>query len=497
MSGKAAAMCGQGLGGKLTVLPSLPRKDLLVSSLQRWTLIVVCAATAILMLDIAVVNTALATIADDLHTGLGGLQWVVDGYTLALAAIVLTAGSLADRFGRRRAFALGLVAFTAASAACAAAGSIEFLNTARAVQGLGAAVLFATSLALLADAFPGERERAGALAGYGATIAASFAIGPAVGGALTTGLGWRWVFLVNLPIGIAGVVIAVKKVAESKDPFPRSLDYPGQAAIVGALFLLVLALLRGNEQGWGSTPIVAELAGAAALFAAFIAIERRAREPMLPLGLFRIRMFTGAQLAVFSISASFFAVFLYATLYLQNVLGLSAIEAGLVYLPGTAIMLFVSGATAQLTAKFHPGALISGGLVLVAIGMAMLTVADVDSSWVVVLPGTIVALIGTGLFNPAVSMVALSSAPPEQSGLAAGVNDTFRQAGIAVGVAALGALIPQDVLSGGSPVEYVDGLRVALLAGAGLAAAGAIAGGLLIRRRAAMVPAVADSPVTA
>src|SRR6186713_3167618 len=165
---------------------------------QRWTLVVVCAATAMLMLDIAVVNTALSRIAEDLDTGLSGLQWVVDAYTLALATVVLTAGSLADRYGRRRVFGLGLVVFTAASSVCAAAGSIVMLDAARAVQGLGAAAMFATSLALLADAFPDARARAGALAAYGATIGASFAIGPAVGGALTSGLGWRWVFLVNL-----------------------------------------------------------------------------------------------------------------------------------------------------------------------------------------------------------------------------------------------------------------------------------------------------------
>ncbi len=463
-----------------------------MTSLQRWTLIVVCAATAILMLDIAVVNTALATIARDLHTDLGGLQWVVDAYTLALATVVLTAGSLADRFGRRRFFALGLVVFTFASGLCAAAGSIVALDTFRAVQGLGAAVLFATSLALLADAFPGERERAGALAAYGATIGASFAVGPAIGGALTTGLGWRWVFLVNVPIGIVCLVIVAARVRESRDSHARPVDFPGLIALSGALFLLVLGLLRGNEDGWGSGVIVASVAGAAVLFVAFVAIEARVRFPMLPLRLFRSGAFTGAQVTAFSISASWFAIFIYSTLYLQHVLGLSAIEAGLVYVPGTLIMLVVSGATASLTERVHPGVLISAGLVLVAIGMALLTVCDVDSSWTAVLPGTIVGMIGTGLFNPAVTAVALGSAPAEQSGLAAGVNDTFRQAGIAVGVAALGALIPQDVLGGGSAVDYVDGLRTAMLAGAALAAAGAIAGGLLIRRRAAApAPAVA------
>src|SRR4051794_29367011 len=344
---------------------------------RRWTLAVVSMATAMLMLDIAVVNTALSSIAADLHTGLSGLQWVVDAYTLALASTVLSAGFLADRLGRRKMLIIGLAAFTVASLACAAAGSIEFLVAARAVQGLGAGILFAVALALIAATYPDHKDRAGAFAVYGATIGGSFAVGPLVGGALTSGLSWQWVFLVNIPIGIAGLVIAVKKVAESRDPFPRSLDYPGQATLVGGLFLLVLALLRGNEQGWGSTPIVLELAGALALLAAFVTIEHRAKEPMLPLGLFRIRMFTGAQLAVFSISASFFAVFLYATLYLQNVLGLSAIEAGLVYLPGTILNFVVAGASASFVPKLPPQVPVAVGLALVAIGMVLFTSADV------------------------------------------------------------------------------------------------------------------------
>jgi EmrB/QacA subfamily drug resistance transporter len=461
-----------------------------MTAVQRWTLAVVCTATAILMLDIAVVNTALPSIGEDLKTGMSGLQWIVDAYTLALAAVVLTAGSLADRFGRRRVFASGLVVFTVASGVCAAAGSIEMLDAARAVQGVGAAILFATSLALLADAFPGERERAGALAAYGATIGASFAVGPAVGGALTTALDWRWVFLVNLPIGIVALVATLRHVRESSDPRAPRVDVPGLVTLTGGLFGLVFGLLRGNEDGWGSTLIVASLAGAAALLAAFVAIEARSSHPMLPLGLLRSRAFTGAQLTAFAISGSFFAIYLYASIYLQNVLGLSAVEAGLVFVPSTLVMVVVSGATAQLGQKVHPGVLISGGLVLVAAGMALMTIAQVDSSWTVLLPGITVALIGTGLFNPSVSAVALSSVPADQSGLAAGVNDTFRQAGIAIGVAALGAMIPTgELLSGGSATDYVDGMQTALLAGAGLAALGAIAGALLINRRAGIAVA--------
>ena len=450
---------------------------------KRWTLIVVCAATAMLMLDIAVVNTALSRIAEDLGTGLSGLQWIVDAYTLTLASVVLTCGVLADRFGRKRLFVIGLVLFTLTSGACAAAGDIVFLDVARAAQGVGAAILFATALAILADAFPARRERAGGLAVYGATIGASFALGPLVGGALTTGLDWQWIFLINLPLGAACLWITLRKVRESRDPATPPVDWPGQAALIGGLFLLVLALLHGNEDGWGSATILAELAGAGLLLVAFVLIEMRSTHPMLPLRFFRNPSFTGAQIAALGISASIFAVFLYVTLYLQQILGLTAIETGLVYLPTTIVVFIVSGATSSLGERFAARWMVSVGLGLVAVGMAWMTVSGVSSSWTVLLPGMVVSGVGMGLFNPAVIAVALASVPLENSGLAAGVNDTFRQAGTAIGVAGLGALVPADAaLGGGSPQAYVDGMHNALLVGAGLAAVCAVVAGFLIGR---------------
>jgi predicted MFS family arabinose efflux permease len=244
----------------------------------------------------------------------------------------------------------------------------------------------------------------------------------------------------------------------------------------------VLALLRGNAQGWTSTPILLELGGAALALMTFVTIEASMSQPMLPLQHFRNRSFTGAQIGAFAISASFFAVFLYVTLYLQQVLGMSAIEAGLVYLPGTLVMLVVSGVTAQLPVPSRT--LITGGMVLVTAGMVLFTLAGPESEWWMLMPGLLVASVGCGLFNPAMSNVALSVLPDSQSGVAAGANDTFRQAGIAVGVAALGALIPaENAIGGGSAQAYVDGLHDALYVGAGLAAIGAVACGLLISRR--------------
>jgi EmrB/QacA subfamily drug resistance transporter len=455
------------------------------SAIRRWTLAVVCVATAMLMLDIAVVNTALSKIASDLDTGLSGLQWVVDAYTLALASVVLTAGSLADRFGRKRLFAVGLAIFTVASLLCGLAGDIGLLNAFRAVQGVGAAIMFAVSLALLANAFPDVKERAGALAAYGATIGAAFAVGPLVGGALTSGIGWRWIFFVNIPLGLLCLWITRRYVAESKDAHARRVDLGGLLTLTGGLFLLILALLRGNEEGWASTEIIALFSGAGVLLAAFLAIESYVKEPMLPLGLFRNGSFTGAQIGAFAISASWFAVFFYVTLYMQQILGLSAIEAGLVYLPATAISFFVAGATSAMQAKVSSKMMVVVGLFLVAVGMALLTMAQVDSSWTIGLPGSIVAMVGTGLFNPSISHFALGSVDERQSGLAAGVNDTFRQAGIAVGVAALGALVPAGAALGGGgaggAVSYVDGLHDALWVCAAICVVGAVACWVVLR----------------
>jgi EmrB/QacA subfamily drug resistance transporter len=460
---------------------------------RNWTLAVVSLATAMLMLDIAVVNTALPSIATDLKTGLSGLQWVVDAYTLALASTVLSAGFLADRFGRRRLFLGGLTLFTVASVAAAASGSIEALVAARAVQGIGGAILFAVALALLANAFQDAKGRQFAIAVWGATIGGSFAVGPLTGGALTSGLSWQWIFLVNVPIGAVALWITLTKVRESKDPFPRSLDYPGQAALVSGMFLLVLALLRGNEEGWGSTPIVLELAGAAIAWISFFAIEHRSRQPMLPLGLFRNPTFTGTQIAVWTISASLFAVYIYVTIYLQNVLGLSAIEAGLVLVPGTVVNFLVAGASASFIPKVSARLPVGAGLGLVAIGLALMTLADETSSWTVTLPGMLVAMVGTGMVNTSLSGLALSILPERQSGLASGIHDTFRQGGIAVGIAALGAFIPTAAGLGGDKVAFVDGLHNALFAGAIVAAVGAAVAMVLIRpERQAARARVAD-----
>jgi EmrB/QacA subfamily drug resistance transporter len=461
------------------------------STHRQLTILVACLATAMLMLDVSVVNTALSAMASGLRASLSGLQWVIDAYTLPLAATVLTAGVLADRGGRRRWFLTGLALFTTASAACGLSPTVATLIASRAVQGLGASILFATALALIADVSPSPTQRVQALAVYGATIGAAFAIGPFIGGALTSALGWRAIFLANVPLGLMAIAIALGRVAESRDPQPRAIDLPGQTMLVAGLFAIVFGLLRANQDGWASAGILAALGAGTALLCGFVVAEMRGRDPMLPLALLRDHTFAGAQVAVLAISGGFFAIFLYLTLYLQSVLGLSPIQTGLVYLPGTVLMFIVSGATAQLGAKVRPGVLVSVGLALVGLGLLTMLDTTIDSSWAALMPGVLLACLGTGLFNPAASALALNALPAARSGLAAGANDTFRQAGVALGIAALGAFVPATSALGGSPQAYVHSLHEALIAAAGLSVAGAAATAALLLRRS---PAPSAAP---
>jgi EmrB/QacA subfamily drug resistance transporter len=405
-----------------------------------WTLIAVSVATFMLLLDITVVNVALPSIRDDLGASFTDLQWVVDAYALTLAALVLTAGSLADRLGRRRLFAWGLAIFSIASLLCALAPDATFLNLARAVQGVGGAVMFAVSLALVAQEFPAGRERGTAMGIYGATIGVAVAIGPLVGGALTDGLGWESVFYLNVPVGVAALAITYLKLRESRDPHATRVDWAGVATFSAALFLLVLALVRGNDEGWGSTMIVSLFAGSAALMAAFVALERKVQEPMLPLGLFRRGAFTGVQLAAFAVSGSMFALFLYLTLYLQNYLGLSPFETGLRYLPITLASFFVAPIAGALLSRVQARVMLSIGLGGTGVGLLLMSGIGAASEWTTLLGGFLVAGAGVGLLNPVIADVALSVVPKEQSGMAAGINDTFRQVGVAVGIAVWGAI---------------------------------------------------------
>jgi EmrB/QacA subfamily drug resistance transporter len=430
-----------------------------------WTLIAVSVATFMLLLDITVVNVALPAIREDLGAGFTDLQWVVDAYAVSLAALVLSVGSLADRLGRRSVFAAGLGVFSVASLLCALAPDPVFLNLSRALQGAGGAAMFATSLSLIALEFPAGRERGAAMGVYGATIGSAVAVGPLVGGTLTDSLGWESIFYLNVPIGVAAIVVTYTRLRESRDPRPTRVDWPGAAAFSGALFLLVLALLRGNDEGWGSGPIVALFAGAAALLAAFITIELRVGQPMLPLALFRNPAFTGVQVAAFAVSCSILAQFLYLTLYLQNHLGHPPFGTGLRYLPITLAAFVVAPIAGLLLPRLPARVMISAGLVAVGGGQLLMSGIDASSDWTTLLGGFLVAGAGIGLLNPAIADVAISVVPEEQSGMAAGINDTFRQVGVAVGTAAWGAILVDRGadkirdLTAGTPAAHEDAPR--------------------------------------
>src|SRR3954471_10140232 len=290
-----------------------------------WTLVAVCTATFMLLLDITIVNVALPAIENALHASFSDLQWVVDAYALGLATCVLTAGSLADLFGRKRLFLLGIALFTLASAACGAAWDPLFLIVARGVQGIGGAMMFATALALISQEFHGK-ERGTAFGLWGATIGAAVAIGPLAGGMLTSWLSWRWIFLVNIPIGVFAIVLGLRELRESSDPEHSRLDPLGLVTLTVGLFCLILALIEGNDHGWTSAFIVSLLVVALVVLAVFVASQTRDRPTMIDLALFRRPAFDGAQTTAFTISASTFAMFLYLTLYLQNILHLSPIE---------------------------------------------------------------------------------------------------------------------------------------------------------------------------
>jgi EmrB/QacA subfamily drug resistance transporter len=414
-----------------------------------WTLVAVCVATFMLLLDITIVNVALPDIQRQTGASFDELQWVVDAYSLALAGLLLAAGSLADRLGRRRVFVAGLGLFSLASLLCGLSGDPTLLDFARGLQGVGGAAMFATSLALLAQEFHG-RERGTAFGIWGATIGGAVAIGPLVGGAITQGFGWEWIFFINVPIGIAAMVLSEAKVRETRDPAARGVDWVGTATFSGALFALVYALIRGNDDGWGSPLIAGLLVAAVVLLAMFVLVESRQEQPMLDLSLFRKPTFAGASLVAFTLSASMFAMFLYITLYLQNILGYSPLDAGLRFLPLSLISFFVAAAAGPLSERFAKRNFFVAGLVLV--GFALLWMGQTFSGglttaddWTAMLGGFIVAGAGIGLINPPLASTAIGVVPPQRSGMASGINTTFRQVGIATGIAGLGAVFQHEV----------------------------------------------------
>jgi EmrB/QacA subfamily drug resistance transporter len=391
-----------------------------------------------LLVDITIVQVALPTMQRSLHASFSDLQWVISSYAVSLAALILTQGSLADRFGRKRIFIIGVAIFSLASLACGLAHTPTELIAARAVQGIGGAAMFATSLALIGQDFQGSL-RSTAIAVWGATVGGAVAVGPLVGGALTSGFGWRWIFYVNVPIGVLTLLLSTR-LRNVTDPGARQLDWPGLVTFSGGLFLLVLALTRGNDDGWSSARTVSMLGSAGVLLIAFVAVELRQPRPMFDLSLFRKPAFTGLSVATFGIGAGMFALLTYLTLYLQNDLGLSPFQGGLRLLPLTMLSFIVPLAAHPATERVPAGMALCVGLVICGAGVWLFHGLTVTSTWTALLPGLVVCGVGVGIANPAIAKIALSMVPPQRSGMASGINNTFRIGGVATGVAALGAV---------------------------------------------------------
>jgi EmrB/QacA subfamily drug resistance transporter len=415
-----------------------------------WTLVAVCTGVFMLLLDITIVNVALPDIQTELDASLSDLQWVIDAYALSLAALLLTAGSLADLFGRRRVFVIGTVLFTLGSIACGSAQDILFLTISRAFQGIGGAAMFATALALLASAFHGK-DRGTAFGVFGATTGVAVAIGPVLGGVLTSGLSWRWIFFVNIPICFVAIAVSLLKVQESKDPKAGRPDWFGFVSFSLALGALVYGLIEAGQESWGEQKVVASLIASAVLMAVFVISQLLQRQPMFDLSLLRKPTFTGGLIAAFGVSASIFSLLTFLVIYVQNVLDYSAVATGVRFLFLSVASFFAAAIAGRLTERVPIKWLIGPGFLILGVGLLLLLGIQTDSSWTHLIPGLTVAGVGIGMINPPLASTAVGVVPVERSGMASGVNSTFRQVGIATGIAALGSIFSQQVADAARP----------------------------------------------
>jgi EmrB/QacA subfamily drug resistance transporter len=456
-----------------------------------WTLTAVCTGVFMLLLDLTIVNVALPNIQRAFHASLSDLQWTIDAYALTLAAFLLTAGSLADLYGRRLLFTVGLSIFTAGSFACGLADGPVFLIVARAGQGVGGAIMFATSLALIAQAF-GGRDRAIAFAVLGAITGVAVAVGPVLGGVLTSGLSWRWIFFVNVPVGIVALLVTLRRIDESRNPFASRPDLLGFLTFSSGLAALVFGLIRSEPDGWGATTVVLSLSASAVLLAAFVAVERLQREPMFDLTLLRKPTFGGGLLAALAVNGSLFSLLTYLILYFQQTLGLSAAQTGVRFLPLTGAIFIASGIAGRLSDRLPARALIAPGFAIIGAGLLLMRGLTVDSTWTHLLAGMIVAGVGAGFVNVPLAATAIGIVEPARAGMASGVNNTFRQVGTATGVAALGAVFASHLHVASRAQLHagvVDGLNEILLVGAATAFVAAAATFLLVRQRDFVDPA--------
>jgi len=454
-----------------------------------WALYVLCLGVLMIVLDTTIVNVALPSIRADLGFSETSLVWVVNAYMLTFGGFLLLGGRLGDLYGHRRLFLLGITLFTLASLACGLANSQGLLIAARAAQGLGGAVVTAVALSLIMSLFTEPAERAKAMGIYGFVCAGGGSIGVLLGGFLTTAFNWHWIFLVNLPIGVTVYALCLGLLPDRRGQEPAGrLDVAGAVTVTTSLMLAVYAIVNGNEAGWMSTQTVGLLAVAAVLLALFLGIEVRVRNPLLPLGLFRLRDVASANAVGVLWAAAMFAWFFISALYLQLVLGYSALQVGLAFLPANLIMaIFSLGLSARLVMRFGIRLPLATGLLLAAIGLALFARAPVDGNFAIdVLPGMILLGLGAGIaFNP-VLLAAMSDVTPSESGLASGVVNTSFMMGGALGLAVLASLAAartDNLLAAGASsfVALSGGYHVAFIVGAVFAAAAALLGAVLLR----------------
>jgi EmrB/QacA subfamily drug resistance transporter len=416
-------------------------------SVRKWLpLVAICTGTFMLLVDVTIVNVALPDLATDLGTTFGQLQWVVDVYALALAALVLGAGSLADLYGRRKLYLIGLVLFALASLASGLAPNAGALIAARGLQGIGGAIMFATTIALINTSYSG-RDRGTAFGIWGATVGASAALGPILGGALTE-LSWRWIFFVNLPVCVLAVALTLMAVEEARQPNAPRPDLPGIALFSIGAGSVVFGLVRAAADGWSQVDAWLPIAGGLVVLAAWVALELRRPAPMLDVRLFRSRSFSGIMLGALLLNAAAFAALIYTSLWVQSIGGLSPLQAGCVFIPLSVVSFVVAGAGGRFLQTLPPRFVLGVGLLLIGAGGFLMALVDADSTWRVLVAGLAVLGAGVGMANPTLASAALAAVPRERSGMASGAVNTARQLGFAVGVAVLGTVFTTGAAAG-------------------------------------------------
>ncbi|HEY2396827.1 MAG TPA: DHA2 family efflux MFS transporter permease subunit [Rudaea sp.] len=460
---------------------------------RRWlALAVLCIGVLMIVLDVTIVNVALPTIRESLGFSESSLAWVVNAYLLTSGGFLLLGGRLGDLYGHRRLFLLGIVLFTLASLACGLAGSQLTLIAARAVQGLGGAIVDAVALSLIVDLFTETGDRAKAMGVYGFVCSGGGSIGALLGGFLTNMFDWHWIFLVNIPIGIAVVAMSLSLLPASRgQEEKRHLDVAGAVTVTTALMLAIYAIVNGNESGWTSTQTLALLAGAGVLFAGFLLIEARVRVPLMPLGLFRSRNLAVANVVGVLWAAAMFAWFFLSALYLQVVLGYSPLEVGLAFVPTNLMMAACSlGLSARLVMRFGIKPPLAAGLLCAAVGLLLFALAPADGSFAVdVLPPMLLLGFGAGIaFNPLL-MAAMNDVAPSESGLASGIVNTSFMMGGALGLAILASVAGAHtahltLLGADHTAALAGGYHAAFLGGALFALLATVAGIALLRTRA-------------